>query len=638
MLKRTFKISVLRPGTEEKYEELSSFPAAVSIWGIEIGLRKTSAGFELRASGSGEAVLTFWCNPDCPDLFPLIPGFMIGHNRPEDTGPGYPQMTGKSDIDPPILRSGHWGIRADRASVPAAMIFGGEGMAAIAVAPYIESGNSLTVNGLRVCMKRGIGVSIGTIVEPVQFVHNGQAAPGYRLWHRFAGELKTEIDFWESDSCDRRTHSVVIRDLYSRNREDAPMGESVQKTVALLADALINDNLRVSQNEHFEKTAGEFIKIKDGRFGRSLDEIGWTGGSMLAYPLLQLQRRIERPVLRDYATRRLDSICENINERSGFFHDCKHAWGSDSKGWWCYLSPEAHYAYTQGHATYYLLKSASLLGYSSSSKWIISAKRILDLVLEQQDSGGLFPSSNSVHDGSPLSYKGFAGCWYAAALSEYFSLTGERKYFEAAVRAIEAYHKQIATLSACGSPMDTHDAMDQEGNLALLHAAARLHSISGDGRTMEILRDSADFEMLWRYYYNVKAAFPPLDTAKWGSSGGSLTSAHNPHIHPMHLNSLDQILYLYEKTGDEYYRMRTEDAVRYGTCCVCREDENFGWGKPGWLGERFCPSDGLLTQAHPETGEPWAVNCEYHPWTVAVTLEGFTGKVWDISGEKGFLT
>ena len=83
---------------------------------------------------------------------------------------------------------------------------------------------------------------------------------------------------------------------------------------------------------------------------------------------------------------------------------------------------------------------------------------------------------------------------------------------------------------------------------------------------------------------------------------------------------------LFDRTGDDYYLQRTRDAVLYGTGCVCREGEDFGWGKPGWMCERFCPSDGLLIQHDLRTGEPISVGCDYHPWVVAVALEGEEGE------------
>ena len=90
------------------------------------------------------------------DPFPFVPGFLLGYNRPEDTGPGYPQLTDGLDLTPPNLKSPFWGIRADRATAPVVFLFGREGMRALAVPPYTQD----VGNGLRVCRKRGIGSPI----------------------------------------------------------------------------------------------------------------------------------------------------------------------------------------------------------------------------------------------------------------------------------------------------------------------------------------------------------------------------------------------------------------------------------------------------------------------------------------------
>jgi hypothetical protein len=177
--------------------------------------------------------------------------------------------------------------------------------------------------------------------------------------------------------------------------------------------------------------------------------------------------------------------------------------------------------------------------------------------------------------------------------------------------------------------MDTHNATDQEGNLALLHALAKLHKITGSKEILAMLKDSADFEMLWRYYYNTRPPVAPLYKTKWGSSGGSVTSAHNPHIHMMHLNALEPVLHLFDATKDRYYLERTRDAILYGCNCICRPSRDFGWGKPGWLCERFCPSDGLIIQHNLKTDTPSSVGCDYHPWNAGVLLEGFTGEAWN---------
>jgi hypothetical protein len=626
-LPQNLSLSVIRPGTHE--ERVPFHGSRAEAWGMTASLELRGDELILALNGQGEAIVTLWLNPWQENLFPLLPGFMIGHNRPEDTGPHYPQMTAAQNLNLPNMKSPFWGIRADRATLPVAFLFGKTECRALAVPPYLDNpGAPHTVNGLRVCLKRGVGVSIGFVVEPVQFVHEGIVAPGYRGYHTFRGKTNVRCRFFQAAADSRRGHAAVVRRLYALHHEESPRGDGVRASVRMLADALVNDILIPAQTTLVREMEGELFKIKDYVPRRELTEIGWTGGAMLAYPFLAMQKRYSRPELADYAGRRLDRICDSINPASGLFWDCQDGEEKHARGWWTSLSPVAHYAYTQGHACYYLLRSATLEP-TRAAVWTAAARQVLEQVLKWQQPNGQFPVSYSIVDGKPERIIGFAGCWFVAALAELFAQTRERRYLDAAIRAVRSYHAEVVALEPCGTPMDTHNATDQEGNLALLHASARLHALTGDDEFLAILKDSADFEMLWRYYYNVRAPHPPLDKADWGSSGGSVTSAHNPHIHPMQLNALEPVLYLADQTGDAYYVDRTRDAVRYACCCVCRPNEDFGWGKPGWLCERFCPSDGLVIQHHLRTNVPWAAGCDYHPWTVGVLLEGLTGEVWD---------
>ncbi len=80
-----FSVSVLRPGAPEAFSELKN-TLAVSLLGISVIGRLTKNKITLELSGEGDAVVTVWLKLYQSDLFPMIPGFMTGHNRPEDTG------------------------------------------------------------------------------------------------------------------------------------------------------------------------------------------------------------------------------------------------------------------------------------------------------------------------------------------------------------------------------------------------------------------------------------------------------------------------------------------------------------------------------------------------------------------------
>ena len=72
-------------------------------------------------------------------------------------------------------------------------------MRALSVPPYVRGvDGSDTANGIRVCMKRGIGVSLGFIVEPVQYVSAGMYESGYREYYHIDGEAQLKLGFYSS--------------------------------------------------------------------------------------------------------------------------------------------------------------------------------------------------------------------------------------------------------------------------------------------------------------------------------------------------------------------------------------------------------------------------------------------------------
>ena len=106
---------------------------------------------------------------------------------------------------------------------------------------------------------------------------------------------------------------------------------------------------------------------------------------MVAYPLLAMQQYHRHDQLKDYAIRRLDSLSQAINPASGLFFDCQEGQSNHCDGWWTYLSDLAHYSYIQGHACYYLLRSARLIG--DRPRWIAAARDVLERVLTMQGTG-----------------------------------------------------------------------------------------------------------------------------------------------------------------------------------------------------------------------------------------------------------
>src|SRR5262249_8892201 len=106
---------------------------------------------------------------------------------------------------------------------------------------------------------------------------------------------------------------------------------------------------------------------------RAIVEIGWTGGSMLAYPFALAEVIFPDLKLPKTSSQIFDEICAGFNESSGLIKDAvinrftrerPDGWNaSEIDGWWWGFLPQTrgnHCAYTNAHAAYYLLNAPGL--------------------------------------------------------------------------------------------------------------------------------------------------------------------------------------------------------------------------------------------------------------------------------------
>jgi hypothetical protein len=159
-----------------------------------------------------------------------------------------------------------------------------------------------------------------------------------------------------------------------------------------------------------------------------------------------------------------------------------------------------------------------------------------------------------------------------------------------------------------------------------------LHEITGDAEYLELLKNGADYECLWRYGFKAKPEYPPLDTCGWNSCGGSITSISNPHVHPMGLLVTSDLKYLAKQTGDSYYQQRADDGVNWLMATMELYPDTMGYGRYGVLSERTCPSDGLVTERYSD-GTPCSTWFSYNGWAAANALEALTERVAEQKGK-----
>jgi len=571
------------------------------------------------------------------DCFHLIPACMFGDNNHDLVRPNeFPTL--HEAVAEEQGASPLWEFRADRAACPVSMLCTPAGVIGLSVEPYADdaaSPDGFIRNGVLSRLPAAGGVSLGYGNDPFTYVNKMMFRDPTA--HRSNGATTSGSLYWLPGDGKSAAHRIV-RDIYGRMHERPQHQKTVAEGAKALAEGFINPNW----NEEFGNYTNMACRVPVDnvlKAWRPISEIGWSGGGVLAYPLLMAQARMPELKFPKTGGQILDQIVATWNERSGFFNDVAGpslvgvpGQGGVIKdgginGWWSGFMPHTmnrHCAYTNGNATYYLLKCARLMRQSDGdpTAWEDAALKVCDTVIELQRGDGAFGYLFSAEQRKVVDWDGFAGCWFAAALPLAYALTKNEFYLTAARRALRYYGHAVAELTCYGTPMDTYKSIDQEGVLAFVQATRLMHEITGEDEWLEQLQAGADFELLWRYAYRARPEFAPLKGTNWNSCGGSVTSVSNPHIHPMGLVITDALRYLAKQTGDDYYRDRADDGVAWALQTLELYPEVSGYGPYGVMTERYCPSDGLTIETFEDTGEPASMWWSYNAWAAANVMEG----------------
>ena len=436
----------------------------------------------------------------------------------------------------------------------------------------------------------------------------------------------------------------IIRQEYARHQDRAVPRNTLRQAVQGMLDTFAYQN--------FDAAAGEYTnrccrppRETEMRPWRLVTEIGWTGGGVLAYPLVLCRDALgadaEAPLAAAMSGEQLfDRIADAYNENSGLLNDlmAPNAAGSQVNGWWTGygLVKDCHCAYTVGSAVHYLTKTMDYLhqnGKPCPAKWMDAAQKVLHTVMDLQRADGAFGYTYSTQERKVLDWSGFAGCWFAPALVYLYRLTGEERCLHSAEKALHYYHTFVKDLNCYGTPMDTWKAVDEEGNLAFMRGSRLLYEQTGKAEFLQYMKDSAGYEFLWRYGYKTYPEHTPLNQG-WSACGGAVTSVSNPHIHPMGVIIDTDLRYLARVTGDGYYASRAADSAAWMLQCLELYPAATGYGRYGMLSERWCPSDGLDVERFSD-GRPFSSWFSHDLWASACVLEAACELLLEIEHKKG---
>ena len=592
--------------------------------------------------------------PDASARF-FLPGFLYGTNR------GEAPLT--VDSKAPRLRteggfpaSPWWMVRSDRLSHPCAMMFSGGRILGLSASPYYIfrdgrreawkpglSGSFDQYAGFGCSLAEGeVWYTLGYENAPWMFVDSHhilpREQPDRNCFRLCPGEtVSVSLHCFDLPAEDEREIHTVLKRVYALWHESPRRQCSVYETVQDIASAVARDawipdvhcyaGFVFDRGTHFET--------------RLLPSLCWTNGLSAAVPMLLSARRLHDEDMRAQALDCIGHIVSScLNPRSGlpFLAEQDGRWSN--RGWWYDKQPvPGHAAYLVGQGVFLVLKAyewEKSFG-EDHPDWLAFARGVIARTEQGRNGDGEYPYIFSEQTGAGLEYDSFSGAWCLAAAAYYCRLTGERAYLPGLMKSEAWYHEAYVRHEECyGGPLDIDKNVDSEGILSYIRAVRNLHAVlclddpadrAGQERLLDHLRDALYYEFTFKFCWNSPVKVPPLSTAGWCSCGGSVTSVTNPHIHPMSSSVLDEMAYYLRFREDSYLRGRLEDTVLWSCQCHNTRDGEYGYGKTGWMSERFCHSEGLLTEKWPD-GSPASTWFALMPWACGSLLEGLAGEAW----------
>ena len=622
-------------------------------------------------------------NEELPEFF--LPGFMYGTNRGE-APLVVDSKTPRLRMEDNFPASPWWMVRSDRLSHPCALMYGAGKVSGFAATPYFinsdgerkewkpgNSGEFDQYTGFGCSIERGeVWYTFGYENAPWMFFDSHHIFDRKPLeencFNIKAGEtVNVTLYTFDYDAEDECGIHEALKWVYEKYHENPRKASTVKETVRDISTAIMEE---AWTDEGHCYNCFVFDKWDHYEY-RLLPSISWTNGLSAAVPMLISAHRQKKKKMRLQTIDCIDHIVDcSINERNDLPYLVEQDGKWSNHGWWYdKQNVPGHVAYLIGQSVYLILKAYEWEKNQGTihDSWIQFAKRVISRTEQGRNQDGEYPYVFSEKTGSGLEYDSLSGAWCMAAAAYYCYMTGERNYIPDILKSEKWYYDTFVKRQQCyGGPLDTDKNMDSEGILSYIRAVRYLHEIlvmdarklkngsedelegpktnsekniindlfqngidlNEESRTLlDHMRDALFYEYTYKFCYNSPVKVPPLSENGWSSCGGSITSVTNPHIHPMSSSIMNEMAYYLRFREDAYISSRLEDTRLWSCQCHNTYDKEFGYGKVGWMSERFCHCEGLLDEIYPD-GTPASTWFALMPWACGSILEGLTGDMW----------
>ncbi len=580
----------------------------------------------------------------------FLPAFMYGRNRgetPQNVQNEFPRL--REQMKRPS--SPWWMIRSDRLSHPVALVFDTDKIYGLSASPYFVKkdgikqqwipqvqGEFYQYGGYSCSLEKGtVGYTLGYENAPLLYVESHvvreRAALDENCFVLEKGEsIEFYIDKYEYEAVSELDINPVLQEVYYRYHQSPRTISSIQATVSDLATAVYEDAWITEERCYSCQVFDE----GDVHYRyNNIFSISWTNGMAVATPMLMAALRLKHEKMRQQALDCITNIIENsLNPANGLPYEAFEDGIWSNQGWWYDgMHVPGHSSYIIGQALYYILKAyeyEKIYANCIHEEWLTFVVGVLEKIEGQKNTDYEYPFILSSKTGAGIEYDALGGSWCMAALAYYSLLIGDRTHVEG-MRKSESYYYNafIKHMECYGGPLDTDKAVDSEGVLAYIKAVKYLHLLTGDNLYLDHMRDAIHYELTFKFCYHSPIKVPPLSRIGWTSCGGSVTSTANPHIHPMSSNLVDELNYYVAHTNDTYIRDRMMDTIGWGCQTYNTFDQEYDYGKKGWMSERFCHSEGLLSQKYKNGSIASTWFC-LMPWASASVIEGLAGDCWNL--------
>lgn len=567
----------------------------------------------------------------------FMPGYMYGRNTADMPSSGrkaFPRLKAGASNMP---ESSSFMTRSDRLAEPLSLIYDNGTVTGISAAPVIsgKDGSFVQFSGFSCCLEEGgsssVGYTLGYENAPWLFVQTATVRDREPLSDKTTfklsiGECYTfDLNVYSYLGDDERAIYPALEDCYFRyhERPRSIAGMNAPKALEMLCSA-VRDYAWLDE----EKIYTGFVYDKPEGFSYNrIPSISWTNGLVVAVPMLIWANRTGDGLARSQSLTFIEhNIKKAYNPSSGFLYESMENGHPSVRGWWYNgMHSGGHSSYINGQAIYYLLQA-----YCDEKEnqgvihedWLHLAGTVIERINREMNTDYEYPFSMSEKTGAGIEYDSMGSAWCLAATAKYEQVTDDRGYMDLLRKSEAHYFNAFIKKAECyGGPLDTDKAVDSEGVLSYIRAVRIMHELTGEDNLLDHLRDALYYEFTFKLGYNTHVLVRPLSEINWSSCGGSITSVANPHIHPMSSTVISEMRYYLRFRDDQYVKSRMEDTIGWSLQTFNTKDGEYGYGRVGWMSERFCFCEGLLTEKYPD-GEPASTWFALMPWASGSIIEG----------------